>query len=341
MALNEIASCHNSDRPNDIGTPKKNRIRRRFVGWFLKYHPRLVMFTFGAILVLFVFSVYVSFTAFTGATLSSPGEPFFYIFLYVVNIPVTFSLSEFLIAMFILYAMFFSYMLYGSMKENDYASFKSPIGYFILVSSASLLISLLIVEIEAVLGIPIGGSSLTTLLQQYPLQSYASLIYAPFVEELGFRIIPLGLFSAILVSLKMRRESGKLNIVLFLKAIVMPGPTRSQLKIQTGKIDWLLILATSALFGYAHIYFGAWDWGKFVETFVFGIIVAISFLKFGAYMDIPMHWFTNGLLGIIYIDATLTLAIGFLFVWLLFIGILGLILIAKLLLKRTDKQQTS
>lgn len=232
--------------------------------------------------------------------------------------------------MFALYLVFFISIIRSSSKQGDFRTLDSAFGYFVFISCASMLLSVVIVLIEKGAGIEIGGTGIDTAAQQNPLLGYTSLIYAPFVEELGFRILPLGIFSAVVVGLKARSQSlGSSALKDSLLAIVIPGSMRKKHGIRFSSIDWILIIITSAIFAYAHIYFGGWDWGKFAQTFVFGVLVAIGFLKFGVYVDIPMHWVANGIAGMVFLEESLVLPIGLFLLWILFMGALGVIMIIR------------
>lgn len=286
--------------------------------------------TFAAALIFFAISCYLIFGHYTQESLETAVHPVFYVLLYQISLPYQVALFYVLITMFSLYSFFFIIMIVKSRKMHDFGSPKSPVAFFIFFSSISLLLTSIIIFSENGLGIQIGGSALNTYAEQHPLIGYSSLIYAPFVEEFGFRILPLGLFSAVWLSVKKGKIGKRADLKDILMAVFVPGPIREKYGIKLGKIDWLLIFATSVLFAYAHIFFGNWDWGKFAETFVFGVFAAYGFLKFGAYMDIPMHWFTNGLFGLFILDSSLEPYLVFFTIWItLFVGVAGIILMSR------------
>lgn len=291
--------------------------------------------SYAVVLALFIISIIGTFLDFPGQSFTVSVPPFFFIFLLEINTGLSVPLLAVLSIMFFLYAIFFATVIFSSARQKDLASLDSPMGFFIYVSAASLIISLLIFLIEGELGIKVGGSSLNTFASEHPLLGYSSLIYAPFVEELGFRILPLGVLSAILVFLKNRKVSHRIANRSILLSILMPGSARRNLGMGISKIEWIAITITSVLFGYAHIYFGGWDWGKLADASAFGALAAIGFLKFGAYMDILMHWFTNGLFGLTlyegysYTGAYLTVGIDAFLAWSLILGVIGLILMLK------------
>ncbi|EQD48324.1 CAAX amino terminal protease family, partial [mine drainage metagenome] len=123
--------------------------------------------------------------------------------------------------------------------------------------------------------------------------------------------------------------TGKKCLVSPLKAffvyLAAPGYYRSRYGGRIRGIDLVLIIFTSAIFAYAHIYYGAWSWGKLLPIFVDGLILAVGYLKFGIYVDIPLHWFINDFAGLELVDpATLALLV-FVLIWCLVASVVGMI----------------
>ena len=220
------------------------------------------------------------------------GLVYFFVLLYLAIVgylPVIILVG----AMVALYFIFFIIMMRSSI-QNKSRSFDNPAVYFALVSSAVLIIELIATIAEEKLGIGIGGGSIDTSIVTNPFLTYVSLIYAPFAEEVGFRIIPIGLF----VFFMIYRRSGNIKDSLY--GILAPGRMlrKNDISIKTWPFI-VMVLATSAVWGYAHVYYGAWDPGKIIPVFIAGIAIAFGYLKFGVYMDILMHWFYNGTLTLV------------------------------------------
>ena len=125
-----------------------------------------------------------------------------------------------------------------------------------------------------------------------------TLTYSPILEEVMFRISTLGL----LVSLRVL-WSGTWTIRLvplsFLspeRAKAMAGLPRISEKGWRGLhwTEWLLLAITSLVFGLAHLLAGGgWQVGKVVTATISGLALGISFLTYGAYAPILLHWFFN------------------------------------------------
>ncbi len=219
-----------------------------------------------------------------------------------------------------LYIAFFYFILRASTKPVK-RMIDSPAGYFAVVGPALILVTVVITLIEQSFGVGIGGSSIENQLKSAPFLGYTSLIYAPFAEEIGFRIIPLGLFSFFLVYSKSR------NVRDSLYSIVAPGRMRAKYGLKIGWTGLVLILATSVIWGYAHVYYGAWDAGKILTVTITGIGFGFAYLKFGLYLDIPMHWLNNGALTLAAIFPATVGVVAAFTGWIILGGIGGIVLL--------------
>ena len=110
---------------------------------------------------------------------------------------------------------------------------------------------------------------------------YVSL--APLIEEIGFRLILLGVP---LFALYSKRTSLK----YFIRCLWNP----SSLDIFDSKRAVFLVVFIGILFGFAHIAFGeSWSEGKFAQATVGGIILGWVYLKYGFVASLLIHWATN------------------------------------------------
>ncbi len=137
---------------------------------------------------------------------------------------------------------------------------------------------------------------------------FFDVAYAPVVEELGFRIIPLGTFLILRTLLFSRTRFGNLTggqiVVTLLLAFLLPDRYRRNLGLSTVEksgfrkslhaSDWAIILLTAFSFGLAH-YFGGigWDVGKISLTFISGLVFGPLFMLYGAPATILAHWMFN------------------------------------------------
>ena len=110
---------------------------------------------------------------------------------------------------------------------------------------------------------------------------YVSL--APLIEEIGFRLILVGIP---LFALYSSRSSVK----YFIRCLWSPR----NLDIHDSKKAILLIVFVGVLFGFAHIAFAeSWSEGKFAQATAGGIILGWVYLRFGFVASLLIHWATN------------------------------------------------
>lgn len=159
------------------------------------------------------------------------------------------------------------------------------------------------------LQVTFGISSGPTMVSREPneLIMFFYLTIAPVTEEAGFRLIPIGLLvvvSSLLIARRKRkinsvRQILKISLLTFLfpekgkeaagaNSIHKLGPFRG-----IAIYEWIAILFTSALFGFAHYYFGAWNVGKITTSTVFGVALALAYLVYGIHAPILLHWWFN------------------------------------------------
>ena len=288
------------------------------------------LLTFALAFLFFLVSIYAMFSPAHSADFMEPSPVYF--FVLILNTPF-FPVATLWLALVMaaLYSIFFVSIIYFGFSKLNGPLIDNPILYYGGMASFGYLMSLVISLIELALGVQIGGTSIETGLQQHPYLSFIQLIYAPFAEELGFRIIPLGLFSVYLV---LRAKGlGKDAAISFL----VPGIMRKKYGLKLTKGDYILVTATSILFGFAHFLFGAWDPGKIVSATLVGFILAFGFLKFGIFVDIPIHWFYNGFSTVYLIYPPMTVPWYMSILWILFAGAVALIFLLLLLAERKKK----
>ncbi len=293
--------------------------------------------TFALAFIFYLISIYVLFSPANAAYFSEPSPVYFFILLFSTPI---FAVATFWVAlvMVILYTIFFSAILYLGVIRRTGPILDNPVIFYGGIATFAYMVSFIITVIELSLGVPIGGTSIDTALQNHPYLMFIQFIYAPFVEELGFRIIPLGLFSVYLV--RKARNLGTTGRDAALSFLI-PGVVRRKYGLSFTFWDYVLIIVTSILFGLAHFLSGTWDPGKIVSAAFVGLVLAYGFLKFGLFVDIPMHWFFNGLPTLYAVYQPVTDAWYFTLMWVLFSGVAAMIFVYFVYTERKKKTRLS
>ena len=113
---------------------------------------------------------------------------------------------------------------------------------------------------------------------------FLAVTIAPIIEEIGFRVILIGIPLFFIYSFKTSIRS-------FFHVLWNPY---QNLHIVNNKKANLLIILDGILFGAAHIISGEpWSIGKFAQAAVSGIIIGWVYYRYGLITAILIHWATN------------------------------------------------
>lgn len=182
--------------------------------------------------------------------------------------------------------------------------FRSVFDNFLLV--LPLISSMVLVSVTAIIysqefvGIPTGEPAFP---QDLPLQGiFVELAYAPVVEELGFRLVPLGFYAILYIFLAGRTSAHRGRLLIY--AVLYPDGAKKSVGLRNvaehgiwrgiSVGEWVMIVATSVLFGYAHIMSGTgWQPGKITSVFVQAFFFAVTYLAYGFEAPILLHWYFN------------------------------------------------
>ncbi len=174
-----------------------------------------------------------------------------------------------------------------------------------VIASMTLVAIIAIQSIQETGGIPTGQPSLP----ENSYQAFFELSYAALVEEIGFRISPIGVFLIAYFFLVGRQQLATFSDIQRLKlavvALVIPDRAKKRLTgvksvsdsgvlggISRG--EWAMVILTAAIFGLAHyIYGGGWQIGKITSAAAVGVALALTYLLYGVQAPILLHWFFN------------------------------------------------
>ncbi len=115
------------------------------------------------------------------------------------------------------------------------------------------------------------------------LLQFLGVTFAPVVEEVGFRIILIGIPLFLFYS---HRASAK----LFFKSLWNPS---ANLPITDSKKAIILVVVVAVFFGAAHIISDQWSEGKFAQAMMSGIIIGWVYYRYGFVASLLIHWATN------------------------------------------------
>ncbi len=171
------------------------------------------------------------------------------------------------------------------------------------ITSMTLIALLAIQSFQEVGGIPTG----TPPLPGEPFLDFFELSYAAVVEEIGFRMIPIGAFLIIYLFWSGKNVlmfSLRQRLKLFVTSLLFPDIAKGMAGAKTvdehgirGGIslsEWGMVLFTAITFGLAHFLLGGgWEIGKTTSAAIAGLVLGLSYLIYGFQAPIIIHWFFN------------------------------------------------
>jgi hypothetical protein len=205
------------------------------------------------------------------------------------NIPFEITIGDGFIFLWSLYIIFFTISMLGP-KDGflktlsnflSRGNLKSKSNYLVSVTkwfSILILVSAIITIVQEYFGISITPPKADNDLIQF---FYVSL--SPLVEEIGFRVILIGLPLYAFYS-------NRTSIKHFFKSLWYPD----SLNVYNSKRAIILIVLVAIIFGLSHILSGEpWSNGKFAQATASGIILGWIYFRVGLVASILVHWATN------------------------------------------------
>lgn len=201
-------------------------------------------------------------------------------------------------------------------------------------------------------GIPTGDPQVND-----PFTDFLQFSRAPFVEELLFRIFPIGSFLAAYIFAVMKSTNTELSRGQRLKAcflsILQPERAKQYAGLKTisegglfgggmSWAEWIMVVFTASLFGIAH-YLGGWGPGKISQAGLSGLVFALAYLYYGAQAPFLLHWYSNYYFTVFNLSASYLSGIDFgsvvfsanlflgAFMWIGFTFLVLLIILSRLL----------
>jgi hypothetical protein len=250
----------------------------------------------------------------TGATFLKNGIYFYLFTVIFFRVPLTPSISEvflFLITIFLLClcgAWKYRESFHKVIRKGSSLSLGGLFSNFLLamplVSSMLFTAVVAIINIQAALGAPTTTPSEIGTLTSFEL--FFSVSYASFIEEIGFRISPIGLFVLLRVIIAKVNNRVTLSkweqVKLFFTSLIIPDKAKKTVGLKTvsesgirrgiDRGEWIMIFLTALPFGILH-FLGGWSPAKISSAAFSGVAFGLLYLVYGAYAPILLHWFFN------------------------------------------------
>jgi len=173
----------------------------------------------------------------------------------------------------------FAAVLQSMISEGNYKIQDNYIVAVIKWFSILVIVSGGIITVQEFVGISVEQPEAPNQLIQF-----FDISLAPIIEELGFRVVLIGLPLFMLYS-------HKLSFKFFVKSLWSPWKNLHNVNM---KKVLSVIVIVGILFGAAHIFSDeAWSAGKLVQAIASGIIIGWVYFRYGFVPAVLIHWATN------------------------------------------------
>jgi len=232
--------------------------------------------------------------------------------LLVIDMEVTVNAGLYFLFLWCVFALCFAaawkYRESLPSKAREFFSSPTKWGFFknnllaMPVITSMLLVAIIALHyFQSQSGVPTGS-----LPQSDPFLDFLKVSRAPLVEEIIFRIIPIGSFLVIYLYIVGKRTKPYFSWSQRLKTVILSvlQPEKAKEKIGLRTInerglfrgmtwgEWIMVGFTAFLFGIAH-YFGGWGPGKISQAAMSGAVFALAYLYYGIQAPILLHWYFN------------------------------------------------
>jgi hypothetical protein len=170
------------------------------------------------------------------------------------------------------------------------------------IASVLFVITLVLHALQSQAGFPTGEPNVGD-----PFLDFLLVSRAPIIEEIIFRVIPIGTLLVTYISVVGGSKRYVLTTGARLKtailAVVQPDKAKEMMGLKTigrngffgGGVswgEWIMVLFTSSIFGVAHFLSG-WGPGKISQASINGAVFALAYLYYGIQAPLLLHWYFN------------------------------------------------
>jgi hypothetical protein len=256
-------------------------------------HSALLSVIFGMMFLAFPLGAYVMFNSELGDDINFqfPLNQFeLFLAGFGFSIPINVEVGDAFIALWLFYIIFFTIAMMGP-KEGFLKTMSSLLSHGKLQTKSNYMVAVtkwfsILILISAIINFTqelFGVSTIPPVIEN-DLTQFFYVSLAPLTEEIGFRVILIGipLFAF---------YSQRTSVKYFFKSLWSPS---DNLHIYNSRRALLLIVIVAAFFGLSHILSGdPWSNGKFAQATASGIILGWLYFRFGFVAAILVHWATN------------------------------------------------
>ena len=206
------------------------------------------------------------------------------------EVPITFELGDGFIVIWCTFLILFTIAIFGPKKKISTVlqsmisgdNYKIQDNYIVATIkwfSILVIVSAGIITVQEFVGISVEQPEAPNQLIQF-----FDISLAPIIEELGFRVVLIGLPLFMLYS-------HKLSFKFFVKSLWWPWKNLRNVNM---KKALSVIVIVGILFGAAHIFSDeAWSTGKLAQAIASGIIIGWVYFRYGFVPAVLIHWASN------------------------------------------------
>jgi hypothetical protein len=232
----------------------------------------------------------------------------FFIF-FSLNLPISISKGVFFFILISIYAICFVFAwflrvnFHSILSRGLSISVKGLFSNFLIMMpfiSSTLLLSVVAIQsIQEIYGVETGS-----IVFQNQFEGLFLLAYSPILEEVSYRITPIGLVLLISILLKMGKEGNFPSFTICVLSFLYPEKAKEKanmnniqnkgLKEGLYTSEWFILLFSSIFFGINHyLTGGSWGIGKITSAALAGFIFGMTYLYYGIHAPILLHWSFN------------------------------------------------
>ncbi|MDG6923539.1 MAG: CPBP family intramembrane metalloprotease [Nitrososphaerota archaeon] len=262
------------------------------------------------------------------------------------EVPVSFNLGELFLVLWTIYIILFAMALNGPFRSL-WGSVKSAASRGIAALTGNAMFATLLIFPVVLWGTVLlaliqqaGGISSGSLPTIDPLLEFVELSIAPLREEIGFRMIPIGVAALVVLVSRGKLRDGILALwhpSRYLKKNDSPERYKRHLRLM-----YVMIAISSILFGLAHVLLGAgWGPGKIASAAAAGVALGALYYVYGLPSAVLLHWSIDYFLSIFTFNNTALINIGnFVTEYTIFLAAISSIVLIVLLIRKLRKSES-
>jgi len=301
----------------DLGTVKPSSSTLRKILKIIFLIPLIATIVFLVFTFIFSIPIGMGLFYFTPDGISAGQRALSYLPFYVLpmveaSIPIQLRLSTVFLYLELIYAacLFFAWKgpkeSFTKVIKNSYSSTKQLLNNCLfalpIYASMGLVAVYFLTIFQESHGVPTGS-----LPQFDPLLELFFYTYAAVVEEIGFRIIPLGLFILFYLFWVRRVQVGSISLTerlkLLVETVLYPEGVKRKLGLKNveanglsgiSSAEWVAMAVMAGIFGLSHYLSGSgWGPGKISSAAIVGFIFGLAYIMYGIEAPIILHFFFN------------------------------------------------